>query len=74
MRDRTVIQTSLVAPATIPPVVIIIADPVRVERSSTSTDDGANNCALLTTNRRAYGRSCTSTDAGCQFIAVAIPK
>jgi hypothetical protein len=50
MRDRTVIQTGLIASSSISPVVVVISNSVGIECRSTSAYDRADNRAFLTTD------------------------
>ncbi len=69
MRDRTV-STGLVATAA----PVFISKLVGVERCSTATYQGANHCALLTTNRCAYCRARACSDTSGKLVAMPIPE
>ena len=67
MRDRTCYGNLIASP-------VVVSNPVGVDCCSTSTDDGAKQCALLPTSHCAYCGARANSDAGGQLVAMTFPK
>jgi hypothetical protein len=64
----------LVASALPPPPVVVVSNSVGIKCSASATDDRADDCTFLTTNRSTYCRTRTGANRRRQLIAMPIPK
>jgi len=64
----------LVASALPSPPVVVVSNSVRINCRSSATDDRADDCTFLTTNRSTYCRTRTGANRRRQLIAMPIPK
>src|ERR1043165_5941673 len=74
MRDRTLRDWLVATVAVSIPVVVLVANFVGVERSSTATGDRADDCALLAADDAAEQSSCTGSCGGRDLVTMLVPN